>query len=147
LCRQNLFKPLKFSAILAFFLITQLAGKTQAWKLYSDSADALKNQKNFNDAISYYIKAKKLLEPDSVTTDAYTKLCTNLGDVYFTLNDYDSSEIYYLQTKNIAEKIHKNDKSVQRMLSPKGNPTTSNFCLLLNAIQKAEGITFEVNIR
>ena len=47
----------------------------------------------------------------------------------------------------LAERLHKNDKSLQRMLGPKGNPTTSHFCELLGAIQQMEGVKFEVRIR
>lgn len=39
------------------------------------------------------------------------------------------------------------DKSLQRMLSEKGNPTTSNFCIMLHAIQEIEGIEIGARIR
>ncbi|MEY3182236.1 MAG: hypothetical protein RLZ35_221 [Pseudomonadota bacterium] len=71
-------------------------------------------------------------------------LAGDLDTAKIVLRDYINAST---QFNRIAKQIHKNDKSVQRMLSPKGNPTTSNFCLLLNAIQKTEGVTFEVNIR
>ncbi|HSX20532.1 MAG TPA: transcriptional regulator [Gammaproteobacteria bacterium] len=40
-----------------------------------------------------------------------------------------------------------NDKSLQRMLSDKGNPTTSNFCIVLHAIQEIEGVEIGARIR
>jgi DNA-binding phage protein len=46
----------------------------------------------------------------------------------------------------IAREINKNDKSVQRMLSPSGNPTSENLFAMLHAIQKLEGITLETKI-
>ena len=71
-------------------------------------------------------------------------LAGDLDTAKIVLRDYINAST---QFSRIAKKIHKNDKSVQRMLSPKGNPTTSNFCSLLNAIQKTEGVIFEINIR
>ena len=71
-------------------------------------------------------------------------LSGDLETAKIVLRDYINAST---QFSKIAKRIHKNDKSVQRMLSPKGNPTTSNFCLLLNAIQKTEGVTFQVHIR
>jgi DNA-binding phage protein len=46
----------------------------------------------------------------------------------------------------LARKLHKHDKSLQRMLGPHGNPTTRNFCDLLHAVQKMEGVKFEARI-
>lgn len=39
------------------------------------------------------------------------------------------------------------DKSLQRMLSEHGNPTTSNFCALLQAIQEVEDVHLGIKIR
>lgn len=47
----------------------------------------------------------------------------------------------------IAKVIHKNDKSVQRMLSPSGNPTSENLFAVLHAIQKIEGVTLAAKVQ
>jgi len=60
------------------------------------------------------------------------------------LRDYVNASIAF---DKLAKKLHKNDKSLQRMLGPQGNPTTSNFCALLQAIQSVEGITLEARIQ
>lgn len=47
----------------------------------------------------------------------------------------------------LAHKLHKTDKSLQRMLSPKGNPTMTNFCAILKAVQKTEGLQLHVYVK
>lgn len=44
----------------------------------------------------------------------------------------------------IAHVMQKDDKSLRRMLGPKGNPTLNNFIELLQACQHEEHIRFEV---
>ena len=44
----------------------------------------------------------------------------------------------------IARSLQKDDKSLRRMLGPKGNPTLNNFIELLHACQNEEQIRFEV---
>ena len=60
------------------------------------------------------------------------------------LRDYVNSSISF---EKLAKKTKIRDKSLQRMLSNKGNPTTSNFCTVLQAIQKIEGINIGVRVR
>ena len=54
----------------------------------------------------------------------------------------------YLNATNaiprIARSLKKDDKSLRRMLGPKGNPTLKNFIELLHACQHEEQIRFEV---
>jgi NADPH-dependent curcumin reductase CurA len=45
----------------------------------------------------------------------------------------------------LALKLHKSDKSLQRMLGPRGNPTMSNFFSMLKVIQKKEGISLQIH--
>lgn len=45
---------------------------------------------------------------------------------------------------DIASKMNKDDKSLRRMLGPKGNPTLNNFVELLHACQEQEQIRFEL---
>lgn len=47
----------------------------------------------------------------------------------------------------LARKLHKSDKSLQRMLGPKGNPTMSNFCAMLKAVQKKGGFKLKAHVR
>ncbi len=47
---------------------------------------------------------------------------------------------------NIARALNKEDKSLRRMLGPKGNPTLKNFIELLNACQQVEQVRFEVKV-
>lgn len=43
----------------------------------------------------------------------------------------------------LARQLHKSDKSLHRMLSPGGNPTTDNFFALLGALQQNTGVRLE----
>jgi DNA-binding phage protein len=38
-------------------------------------------------------------------------------------------------------------KSLMRMLSPKGSPSVANFSIILAALQKTEGVHFELSLR
>jgi DNA-binding phage protein len=38
-------------------------------------------------------------------------------------------------------------KSLMRMLGPKGNPSAANFSSILTALQKTEGVQFELSLR
>lgn len=69
------------------------------------------------------------------------------GDLYTAkalLRDYVNARISF---EKLAKKTKISDKSLQRMLSDKGNPTTSNFCTLLQAIQKIERVNIGVRVR
>ena len=60
------------------------------------------------------------------------------------LRDYVNSGISF---EKLSKKTKISDKSLQRMLSASGNPTTSNFCVVLRAIQQIEGVEIGVKIR
>ena len=60
------------------------------------------------------------------------------------MRDYINASITF---PTLARKLHKNDKSLQRMLGPKGNPTMSNFCDILKVVQKKEGIKLKAQSR
>ncbi len=69
------------------------------------------------------------------------------GDLYTAkalLRDYINASVSFAV---LAKKTKISDKSLQRMLSNKGNPTTSNFCAMLHAIQQIEGVEIGVKIR
>ena len=59
------------------------------------------------------------------------------------LRDYVNAAISF---EILASETDKNNKSLQRMLSAEGNPTTENFFAMLHAIQKIEGVSIEAKI-
>ena len=71
-------------------------------------------------------------------------LAGNLGTAKALLSDYINAGITF---EALAKKTKINDKSLHRMLSDKGNPTTSNFCAVLHAIQQIEGVIIVAKIR
>lgn len=60
------------------------------------------------------------------------------------LRDYINASISFSEVAQLAQI---SDKSLQRMLSSKGNPTTSNFCRVLQAIQEIENIEISVKVK
>ena len=59
------------------------------------------------------------------------------------LRDYVNSSISF---EKLAKKTKISDKSLQRMFSDRGNPTTSNFCAVLQAIQQIERINIGAKV-
>jgi DNA-binding phage protein len=60
------------------------------------------------------------------------------------MRDYINATIAF---PTLANKLHKSDKSLQRMFGPHGNPTMSNFCAILKAVQKKEGFKLKAQVR
>ncbi|HBY63895.1 MAG TPA: transcriptional regulator [Solibacterales bacterium] len=60
------------------------------------------------------------------------------------LRDYVNATVGF-QTLESATDIPA--KSLMRMLSPKGSPSVANFSIILAALQKAEGVHFELSLR
>ncbi|MGH8608803.1 MAG: DNA-binding protein [Gammaproteobacteria bacterium] len=48
--------------------------------------------------------------------------------------------------EQLAAAIQKPSKSLHRMLTPKGNPTTENFFAMLRILQQKTGVKIEVKI-
>ena len=57
------------------------------------------------------------------------------------LRDYINATIGFEKLGNMVEK---SPKSLMRMFSPSGNPTANNLFGILHALQKKEGVRFEV---
>jgi len=60
------------------------------------------------------------------------------------LRDYINATI---QFEPLAKKLHKNSKSLQRMLSATGNPTTNSLFAIIHTLQKKEGIRLGATIK
>src|SRR5262245_10059690 len=60
------------------------------------------------------------------------------------LRDYINATISF---EPLARKLHKNSKSIQRMLSANGNPTSKSLFSILHILQKAEGVSLQVKIK
>ena len=59
------------------------------------------------------------------------------------LRDYINATISF---EKMAKTLHKNSKSLQRMLGSNGNPRLNNLSAMLAAIQKKEHVKFEVRV-
>jgi DNA-binding phage protein len=60
------------------------------------------------------------------------------------LRDYINATISF---ELLASKLHKNSKSVQRMLSSTGNPTTKSLMAIFHVLQKMEGVKIRVDVQ
>lgn len=59
------------------------------------------------------------------------------------LRDYINATIAFEQ---LAQAVSKNNKSLQRMFSPSGNPTADSLFAVIHALQLAEGIKLTVHV-
>ena len=99
--------------------------------------------KHFKDTVveraKHDIKFRKALLEEFVNEF----LAGNLDIAKILLRDYVNATISFEQ---LAKTTKISDKSLQRMLGPKGNPTTNNFCIVLKAIQEIEGVSIAAKI-
>ena len=97
--------------------------------------------KSFRETI--FARAKKdAAYREAMLTEAIDSLLS--GDVEVgkaILRDYINATIGF---ETLGEKLHKPSKSLHRMLSPAGNPKTSNFFEILNFLQNNEGLDFTI---
>ena len=74
--------------------------------------------------------------------DAINELLAGEVDVgKALLRDYINATISF---EPLAHKLHKNSKSIQRMLGPHGNPTTESLFAIIKVLQHQEGICLKV---
>jgi hypothetical protein len=60
------------------------------------------------------------------------------------LRDYVNATVGF---QDLEKSTHIPAKSLMRMLSPKGSPSVANFTIILAALQKTEGVHFELSLR
>jgi hypothetical protein len=60
------------------------------------------------------------------------------------LRDYINATITF---EVLSKFMEKNPKSIMRMLSPKGNPTSQSLFFIFHAIQKLKKVHFKVVVR
>jgi len=68
-------------------------------------------------------------------------LAGNIDLAKAMLKDYINATITF---EPLAKEVNKNSKSIQRMLSPSGNPTTKSLFEVVVVLQKKEGIHLHV---
>src|SRR5437868_3844021 len=59
------------------------------------------------------------------------------------LRDYVNATVGF---QDLEKRTHIPAKSLMRMLSPKGSPSVANLSSILTALQKTEGVHFELSI-
>jgi hypothetical protein len=70
--------------------------------------------------------------------------CLLSGDVdtgKAVLRDYINATVGF---QSLGDSVHKEPKSLMRMLGPSGNPRADNLFEIIGHLQKAEGVQFEL---
>jgi DNA-binding phage protein len=99
--------------------------------------------KNFRDTIRDRAH-KDLRFRQAMLIEAVNALLGNeLSIAKSLLRDYINATISF---EPLAQQVSKNSKSLQRMLSPSGNPTANSLFSVIGALQNAEGIKLTVKI-
>jgi DNA-binding phage protein len=60
------------------------------------------------------------------------------------LRDYVNATVGF---QDLEKRTHIPAKSLMRMLGPKGSPSAANLSSILTALQKTEGVQFELSLR
>jgi hypothetical protein len=60
------------------------------------------------------------------------------------LRDYVNATVGF---PDLEKRTHIPSKSLMRMLGPKGSPSAANLSAILTALQKSEGVSFELSLR
>ena len=60
------------------------------------------------------------------------------------LRDYVNATVGF---QNLEKRTHIPAKSLMRMLGPKGSPSVASLASILTALQKTEGVRFELSLR
>ena len=68
----------------------------------------------------------------------------DLGTGKGVLRDYVNATVGF---QNLEKRTQIPAKSLMRMLSPKGSPSAANLTSILMALQKTEGVHFELSLR
>ena len=97
--------------------------------------------RNFRDTIK--ARAKQDVEfRKEMLTEAVNLIISGEIDIGKAhLRDYINATVSFSM---VADALGKNSKSIQRMLSPKGNPTMENLIKLLRVLQDQEGVHLRV---
>lgn len=90
--------------ILLLFLSNSLY--SQLWKQYSDSAKVYADQRNPEQAIHFYTKAKALITGDSIYTSTSIQLFKNLAILYYSTRQYNEAISTGSELKRVVEKVH-----------------------------------------
>lgn len=81
--------------------------EAQSWQHYRDNADTFRVQKNTDSAIKYYTLSKQLIPKDSVYSDSYIQILTNIANLfYFNKSQYAAAEPFYLEAREVIKQKH-----------------------------------------
>ena len=127
------------SLILLLFSFTSFS---QEWKKYYDSAVILQNNNDTN-AIKFYDYAKTALPRDSLKSNINAEIAYNTAYIYQIQKKYIKAEPFYVEAKNIWEKIIGKDDYYASTLN-----NLASLYYSLKQYDKAESLIVEIkNIR
>jgi len=99
--------------------------------------------RNFDDTVIARARASKTFRTLLLESAINELINGDFTIAKISLRQYVNAMISFEQLARIT-KMH--NKSLQRMLGPNGNPTTTSLLLLLQAIQQVEGLQIQAKI-
>jgi CHAT domain-containing protein/Flp pilus assembly protein TadD len=95
---------MKFFLLLGMVFLS-VNSNGQLWKEYLDSAKIYQQEKNNNQAIQYFEKAKTELAKDSIVSRSYVNCCKSLAALLYGTGQYKKAEPVFLEAKKASEAI------------------------------------------
>ncbi len=97
--------------------------------------------KSFRETVMVRVKSDPVFRSELIIEATNAFLSGDVETGKALLRDYlNATE----SVNDIAGKLHLNEKSLRRMLGPKGNPTLRNFISLLKVCSSIENISLQV---
>ena len=97
--------------------------------------------RNFKDTVMARAKADKEFREELIVEATNALLEGDIDTGKSLIRDYlNATEAFTL----VAEQLHKDEKSLRRMLGPNGNPTLKNFIGILRACSSSEHLSLKV---
>jgi hypothetical protein len=88
--------------------------------------------------------ARRGLPPSSCAKPSNASFNGDLETGKTVLRDYVNATVGF---QDLARRTRIPAKSLMRMLGPKGSPSAANLTSILTALQKTEGVRFELSLR
>lgn len=100
--------------------------------------------KDFRETIQARAQSDPAFREAMLTEAVSCFLANELATGKSLLRDYVNATLGF---EELAKQVDKPSKSLHRMLAPSGNPSTRNLFAVIKALQKREGLCFEISSR
>jgi DNA-binding phage protein len=100
--------------------------------------------REFKDTVQARIRADRKYRKELLREGVECLLTGDLDTGKAILRDYINATIGF---EELSRRTKRPAKSLMRMLGPKGSPSAANLSSILTALQKTEGVHFELSVR